>query len=183
MGVKYMEFGQKLQKLRKEHNMSQEDLAQKIGVTRQSISKWELKNSFPETDKVILMSKLFGVSTDYLLLEDECRINNSNERQYTHKVKYVIENKSISKYKNKLSKLAKFGLILFIIGISLLTFILILTLFEQNQTTFWYAIIGRFNQTLYNNHKVEFFFALTATLLGGLIMIVENCGTANKNIQ
>ena len=178
-----MEFGQKLQKLRKEHNMSQEDLAQKIGVTRQSISKWELKNSFPETDKVILMSKLFGVSTDYLLLEDECRINNSNEHKYTHKVKYVLENNRDSKYKNKLSKATKIGLILIIFGIVLLIIILVATKIEQYQTTIWVTSMGQFNTTLYTNHGGKFFFALIISFIGGLIFFIDNYETTNKNIQ
>ena len=170
-----MEFGQKLQKLRKEHNMSQEDLAQKIGVTRQSISKWELKNSFPETDKIILISKLFGISTDYLLLDDEYMIDYRNKN--THKVKYVIENNSISKYKNKLSKVTKFGMILLAFGIVLLLIIMIETKGEAYQTTSW-MYGSRFIQTLLDNHLCEFIFALIPTLLGGLIIIVENCGTA-----
>jgi transcriptional regulator with XRE-family HTH domain len=66
-----MSTGDKIQQLRKNINLSQEQLAERIGVSRQAISKWELEESLPNTDKVILLSKLFGVTIDYLLLDYE----------------------------------------------------------------------------------------------------------------
>jgi len=56
--------------LRKQNAWSQEELAEKLGVSRQAVSKWEGGNSIPDLDKVIRMSKLFGVSTDYLLKDE-----------------------------------------------------------------------------------------------------------------
>lgn len=54
-----MSMGEKLYELRKSKNMSQIDVANKIGVSRQSISKWELGESVPEIDKLVLLSDLF----------------------------------------------------------------------------------------------------------------------------
>ena len=65
-----MTLGEKLSKLRKEYNYTQEQLADILGVTRQSISKWESDISYPETDKLIKMGKLFECSMDYLLNDD-----------------------------------------------------------------------------------------------------------------
>ena len=62
-----MTLGEKLSKLRKEHNYTQEQLADLLGVSRQSISKWESDITYPETDKLIKMGKLFECSMDYLL--------------------------------------------------------------------------------------------------------------------
>ncbi len=62
-----MTFGEKLQRLRKAAGMSQEQLAAQIEVSRQSVSKWELGESLPDTSKILLMAKIFDVSTDYLL--------------------------------------------------------------------------------------------------------------------
>ncbi|MDR1735463.1 MAG: helix-turn-helix domain-containing protein [Oscillospiraceae bacterium] len=62
-----MKFGEKLQRLRKEKGMSQEMLAEALGVSRQAISKWESGQSWPETDKLIALSELFGVSLDSLM--------------------------------------------------------------------------------------------------------------------
>ena len=65
-----MTLGEKLSKLRKEYNYTQEQLADVLGVSRQSISKWESDIAYPETDKLIKMGKLFECSMDYLLNED-----------------------------------------------------------------------------------------------------------------
>ena len=56
--------------LRKKNGWSQEELAEKMNVSRQSVSKWEGANSIPDISKIIDMSKIFGVSTDYLLMDD-----------------------------------------------------------------------------------------------------------------
>lgn len=62
-----MNFAEKLLELRTRYGYSQEVLAEKLGVSRQAVSKWELGTTLPETDKVIAISNFFGVSTDYLL--------------------------------------------------------------------------------------------------------------------
>lgn len=65
-----MTLGEKISKLRKEYNYTQEQLAEILGVTRQSISKWESDVAYPETDKLIKIGKLFECSMDYLLNDD-----------------------------------------------------------------------------------------------------------------
>lgn len=73
-----MTLGDKLSKLRKENNYTQEQLADVLGVSRQAISKWESDVTYPETDKLIRICKLFHCSTDYLLMEDENRTGQQN---------------------------------------------------------------------------------------------------------
>lgn len=65
-----MTFNEKLIKLRKANALSQEELAEKIEVSRQSISKWELGDATPDSDKIVSLSNLFGVTTDYLLKDE-----------------------------------------------------------------------------------------------------------------
>lgn len=65
-----MIMADKIIALRKRAGWSQEELAQQLGVTRQSVSKWEGAQSVPDMDKVLQMSRLFGVSTDYLLKDE-----------------------------------------------------------------------------------------------------------------
>ena len=65
-----MTLGEKIAKQRKELNYTQEQLADILGVSRQSISKWESDIAYPETDKLIKMGKLFECSMDYLLKDD-----------------------------------------------------------------------------------------------------------------
>lgn len=64
-----MTLGDKLSKLRKENNYTQEQLANVLNVSRQAISKWESDTAYPETDKLIRISELFNCSLDYLLKE------------------------------------------------------------------------------------------------------------------
>lgn len=66
-----MTFGEKIQKLRKEAGLSQEELSYQLEVSRQAISKWERDNGYPETEKIVRMSKLFNVSLDYLLNDED----------------------------------------------------------------------------------------------------------------
>ena len=62
-----MTLGEKLQRLRKARGMSQEELAAQMGVSRQAVSRWELNIALPDTENVVRLSELFGVTTDYLL--------------------------------------------------------------------------------------------------------------------
>lgn len=65
-----MTFGEKLTRLRKQNNYTQEQLADILDVSRQSVSKWELDLAYPETDKLIRLGELFDCSMDYLLKDD-----------------------------------------------------------------------------------------------------------------
>lgn len=62
-----MDFSEKIAMLRRQKNWSQEELAEKLMVTRQAVSKWESAQSMPDLDKLVQLSELLGVSTDYLL--------------------------------------------------------------------------------------------------------------------
>lgn len=66
-----MTLGEKISKLRKENNITQEQLASMFGVSRQAISKWESDVAYPETDKLLKMSEMFKCSLDYLLRDRE----------------------------------------------------------------------------------------------------------------
>lgn len=65
-----MILADKIMNLRKQNGWSQEQLAEQLGVSRQSVSKWESGMSIPDLDKILKMSALFGVSTDYLLKDE-----------------------------------------------------------------------------------------------------------------
>ncbi|WP_300684901.1 helix-turn-helix domain-containing protein [Acutalibacter sp. 1XD8-36] len=62
-----MNLSDRIQSLRKTRGMSQEELADRVGVTRQAVSKWESEQSMPDLDKVIALSEIFEVTTDFLL--------------------------------------------------------------------------------------------------------------------
>ena len=77
-----MNFGEKLFRLRKEKGLSQEALAEQMGTTRQAISKWENNQGFPETEKLLQLSNIFEVSTDFLLKEEKSVKDAADERGY-----------------------------------------------------------------------------------------------------
>ncbi|MDE6739841.1 MAG: helix-turn-helix domain-containing protein, partial [Lachnospiraceae bacterium] len=66
-----MNLSKKIYEMRKAHGLSQEQLAEKLGVSRQSVSKWESGESIPELERLVEISKVFNVTTDYLLKESE----------------------------------------------------------------------------------------------------------------
>ena len=65
-----MTTGEKLAVLRKKKNLTQEQLAEILGVSRQSVSRWEMDVAFPETEKLIKLGKILDCSIDYLLNAD-----------------------------------------------------------------------------------------------------------------
>ena len=93
-----MSIGNRLQELRKQQQMTQEDLAERLDVTRQVISKWERDQSVPSTDKVIELSRIFGVSTDYVLCIDKETVEKVAEKD----LQQMVEKKIVlSKAKEK----------------------------------------------------------------------------------
>ena len=76
-----MTFGEKVQSLRKQKGMSQEELAEKLSVTRQTISKWELDQSTPDLEFIAQLSDILGATTDYLIKNvSEESAENINEK-------------------------------------------------------------------------------------------------------
>ena len=102
-----MTLGEKLSKLRKEYNYTQEQLADILGVSRQSISKWESDIAYPETDKLIELGKLFDCSMDYLLKEDVIEKNGAQASGFTEKVEEISRKVMTDKNKGKAKKILK----------------------------------------------------------------------------
>lgn len=79
-----MTLGEKIAKLRTEHHLSQGDLAEKIGISRQSISKWETGSSVPDLDKLVALSELFDVSLDALVKDLDPKENTDPQPSGPH---------------------------------------------------------------------------------------------------
>ena len=102
-----MKFGENLQKLRKEKGFSQEQLAEKLGVTRQSVSKWESGASYPEMDKIVSLCNMFHCDLDVLINKDVTEERQRKDASsivkslfqgatdYVKKTIYLFEHKSI----------------------------------------------------------------------------------------
>ena len=121
-----MILAEKILRLRKKNGMSQEELAEKLNVSRQSVSKWESAASIPDIAKILDMAKLFGVTTDYLLkeemVEEEFSVEEDSGADYPSlSIEEADRFLAASKEQGKKIALAVFMLILapaFLIGIS-----------------------------------------------------------------
>ncbi len=75
-----IEIADRLCKLRKQHGLSQEELAEKLDISRQAVSKWERAESSPDTDNLILLSRVYGVTIDDMLFSSD-PIDSRNEQE------------------------------------------------------------------------------------------------------
>lgn len=108
-----MTLGEKIAKQRKEMNCTQEQLADMLGVSRQSVSKWESDIAYPETDKLIELGKLFDCSMDYLLKEDVTEKSGVQSNGFAKTVDDIGKKVMTEKNKGKAKRLLKFiGIVL-----------------------------------------------------------------------
>lgn len=122
-----MTLGEKIVKQRKELNYTQEQLADILGVSRQSISKWESDIAYPETDKLIELGKLFDCSMDYLLRDEVTEKSGVQNSDFTGKVEEISRKVMTDKNKVKVKKGLKiigiiFGVVLTIDIISMIVY-------------------------------------------------------------
>jgi transcriptional regulator with XRE-family HTH domain len=121
-----MTIADRIQNLRKSKGMSQEELADAAGVSRQAVSKWESEQSTPDLDKVIILSEIFDVTTDYLLKGIEPAETDDHKTMAD-----VVDRKVLTEKNGKRAKtilkwvLIVFGALLTIDFISMLVYFLI----------------------------------------------------------
>ena len=126
-----MKLSENLKRIRKDNNLSQEQLAEKLGVSRQAVSKWESGQSYPEMDKVLLICKLFNYNLDELMNEnikevDETKQSKININKYVDDffnfITKTIDMFSVMKFRQRIKCLIEqfiIGVILFIVFIIL----------------------------------------------------------------
>lgn len=103
-----MILADKIIKLRKQNGWSQENLAEKLEISRQSVSKWESGTSIPDLDKIIKMSSIFGVSTDYLLKDDLEELTTAETiNGYEEECGHVVSLEEANNYMEVIKKNAK----------------------------------------------------------------------------
>ena len=131
-----MSIAERILTLRKSKGMSQEQLAEAVGVSRQAVSKWESEQASPDPEKIIAMSEIFGVTTDYLLKgiepeKEEAKTEEKAEEKKTEDthmtVGDVLDQKILTeKNKEKSKKLRKYVLIALgiFIAIDIISFII-----------------------------------------------------------
>ena len=110
-----MTLGENIKELRIKNNLSQEDLASKLNVSRQAISKWEKDIALPDTNNLIMLSKLFGITLDELVNQDRSESRSNSKEEVTSNS--IDDNKTIVSNENiDFTKKPSFIITLFIIG-------------------------------------------------------------------
>ena len=89
-----MTLGQRLYQLRKDKNLSQEELADRLGVSRQSVSKWETDASYPEPEKLVAIAAFYHVSVDFLLRGEDAEPDREPRHGYPFFRRFHYEYKS-----------------------------------------------------------------------------------------
>ncbi|MHC1770350.1 MAG: helix-turn-helix domain-containing protein [Flexilinea sp.] len=148
-----MEFNEKLQQLRKKNNLTQEQLAEQLYVSRTAISKWESGKGYPNIDSLKCLSKLFSVSIDELLSSDE-----------------LI---TLAEIKNRQNIGKIFGLVYGILDLIVATFI-ILPLFSQKEGEYYLSVpLIRFSDTSSWIITLSFSFIILIVIIGIIGLIIQ----------
>ena len=88
-----MKFGENLKLIRKSKKMSQEQLAEKVNVSRQSVSKWETGDAYPEMSNILELCKIFNIKINDLIHTDMSDISSLDEEVIMNLVKFNEQNK------------------------------------------------------------------------------------------
>ena len=108
-GVLKMNIGEKIFYLRTSKGFSQEEMADELKISRQTISKWELGMAVPDTDKIVAISRMFKVTTDFLLFDEYGIDNLSNLDRVV--IKFLNCAKDMESISDELVEIAKDGVI------------------------------------------------------------------------
>lgn len=162
-----MTMGEKILNLRKARGWSQEELADRVGVTRQAVSRWESNSAKPDADKIIAICDLFGVSADYLLREQ-----------------YQGEPGQISRQESKETVLGKFfrsltlkqwaGLGLFILGILILVSLHLIYMFSDTNYFYsgWFGNYSGFDAFLRFEEVLWIWCAALGSVAAGVLLML-----------
>lgn len=135
-----MRLGQKIAELRKKDHLSQEALAEKMNVSRQAVSKWESDQSIPDIEKIVDLSELFGVTTDYLLKNGTPSFEIKNEDKKDEPQLSSVTNDQIQQYLSLNTKAAQFKSIGFSsIFIGLALFFSVIAFYELNYGNIFFS--------------------------------------------
>lgn len=119
-----MDLGKKLYELRKSKNLSQEDVASKLNVSRQTVSKWETNQSTPDFDRIVPLCELFEISTDELLKgeqKQEVEIDYNNEEEKNHlftKKKNDYASMTKNEINQKSAEIISSSILIFVIAVA-----------------------------------------------------------------
>lgn len=155
-------IGTKISFCRKKAGLSQEALATRLNISRQAVSRWETGEAVPDTEKIVQLSRLFQVSTDYLLLDEI-------EEPLTGQNPAGIQT-GPAKEKRKYLRIY-FGKCLLVIGLIALAATLIGAGVYADSLTSWYTAWGRYGTALFKTWIIVPFLFSACISAGGVIIL------------
>ena len=195
-----MKFGENLQKLRKERGISQEQLAEQLGVTRQSVSKWESSASYPEMDKIVAICNIFHCDMDVLINKDiteerdkkdaskVVKVGFKNIADYIKKTIYLFEHQS---FKDIIKMIAQVMIIICVILCFSIPFMLfkemVVSLFYTGDN--WFSIFfSRFWNFIFNASYgilaiATFLYIFKVKFLDGEEIVIEEVNESLDTID
>lgn len=159
-----MEIGNKINQLRKLSGMTQEQLAEKLNVSRQTISKWESDSTSPDLESIVKISRIFHVSLDDLLKEVEAGVANKTDEQIT-----LEDLMKINLHNRKMTLLLISGLIF--IMVSILNFAYVIALQSTTLSTqymlYRYIVTGQ-----YENAPIDYMRLMIPSIIAAAIGVI-----------
>ena len=159
-----MEIGNKINQLRKLSGMTQEQLAEKLNVSRQTISKWESDSTSPDLESIVKISRIFHVSLDDLLKEGEAGVANKTYEQIT-----LEDLMKINLHNRKMTLLLISGLIF--IMVSILNFAYVIALQSTTLSTqymlYRYIVTGQ-----YENAPIDYMRLMIPSIIAAAIGVI-----------
>ena len=156
-----MTIGGKIAACRKRAGMSQEKLANELNISRQAVSRWETGEAVPDTEKVIQLSRIFHVTTDYLLLDiveapqSAAPAENNRETEQRQSMRM------------------HFGWFLLIFGIIAFSATLVGAGLYAQTLTEWRTNLGRYGTALFDSWVLALFIVSTALTLCGILILIR----------
>jgi len=161
-----MDMGKKIALCRKEAHMSQEALAAELGISRQAVSRWETGEAAPDTAKVIELSRIFSVSTDYLLLDEL-----TTARRYDPE-NSILSASPAAERRRKFRIV--FGVVMSILGGLFVSGSLIYAIFWAQETDWWYSGWGPLlTGLIFTGVVIPFAAGVVLLIAGGISLYRE----------
>ena len=166
-----MKFGENLKKIRKEKNMSQEQLAEKVNVSRQSVSKWETGESYPEMNNILELCKIFNCNINDLIHTDMTDISSLDEEIIMNVVKFNEKKQNqVKTLSNIISLIGKIGSIVLKVAIPFVIIAMLLVPYIVNnvQVQENKIVFKTNNIKLIDSNKIEVFNIMSVDLEGDI---------------
>lgn len=157
-------LSEKIYMLRRKNGLTQEQLAEKIGVSRQAISKWEGDLSTPELDKLIALSECFNISIDELTKEETAEAASEAAAEPSN------ESPGQNRSPNNLQAASRIGIILCIIGAVLLLCLSIMLIISPHSV----EQINAASAITLNGYGILLLLSVSAMLLGAILALKKN---------